>query len=141
MPCHPDVKEVIPEPLHPPIIDEVEHPKEGYLHISNKAYFTTGLTIMLAFPWQNPLKFSIRINSIYPIDEVLAYYDFNPAYPWTNNIDLRNVIGTNQYENNFNKWLTGKHTLTFIAYDMYGYSSEPKEIEVSCIYLPRHTII
>jgi len=53
-----------PEPI-PPVIEEIEIPKEGYLHIGDDAIKKTsnGNTILFALPWMEPLTIRARVSS------------------------------------------------------------------------------
>lgn len=126
-----------PEPI-PPSIDEIEIPKEGYIHIGNSANIPSfgGKILIIAFPWMDPLELKVRVNSAYTIDAVLAYVDFDETKPW-DNIRLESKLGSNLFTGKLTMNIMGSRILTFIAYDIWGVASDPVEMEITCLYIPK----
>ena len=125
-----------PEPVKPDV--QIDMPREGYLHIGDEARKGTsgGKTILISLPMLAPLTVEVRANSKYPIDAVLMYVDFDETKPW-DSTQLINKMASDLYTDELREILFGTHTLTFVAYDIWGVTSDPVDIEITCFYMPR----
>lgn len=137
MPSHPRVEPILPG-RHPPTIN-VLVPKEGYLYIDNNEISEIGITLLVTFPRLGPLTLKVGVESYYPVNPlygVKVFIDLNLSTNTFRDCPSLTWIFPELYQVNLDKPLIGKHTLTFVANDIYGFSADPVEMDIICFYFP-----
>lgn len=129
-----------PDPTPPEM--KIEIPLEGYLHFNDQDPFPSPFekTGIFALPWMNPLELRVRAedeeSGVISVSVYLDEVDYEIPWKTPPVVTLNQVPFSDLYKGKLTKWISGKHTLIFVAVNGYGnWTSE--EMEITFFYFPR----